>query len=232
MTQKQTYAEMQQSLRDFAEKITTIGSEWQQLQSDIRDETQRLAAVVRDSNDAITLQDLDGNILAWNHGAHLMYGWNEEEALGMNIQQLVPEQCRQEALWLVRQLSAGEEITSFETQRMTKDGRVLDVWLTLTALKNPQHEIYAVASTERDISERKKAEAERERYLQEALQKLKILSGLLPICASCKKIRDDKGYWNQIESYIHNHSEAEFSHSICPECAKKLYPEIEVYPPK
>ena len=58
--------------------------------------------------------------------------------------------------------------------------------------------------------------------LQDALNQVKQLKGLLPICASCKKIRDDKGYWNQIESYIKRHSEAEFSHSICPECAKIL----------
>lgn len=65
--------------------------------------------------------------------------------------------------------------------------------------------------------------------LQTALNKVKLLSGFLPICASCKKIRDDKGYWNQIESYISEHSEAEFSHGICPECAKKLYPKQKLY---
>ena len=62
--------------------------------------------------------------------------------------------------------------------------------------------------------------------LHKALEKVKTLSGFLPICASCKKIRDDKGYWNQIEAYISEHSEAEFSHGICPECCKKLYPEF------
>src|SRR4030042_1216418 len=62
--------------------------------------------------------------------------------------------------------------------------------------------------------------------LQPSLSEIKKLSGLLPICSSCKKIRDDKGYWNQIESYIREHSEAEFSHGICPECAKKLYPDF------
>ncbi len=61
--------------------------------------------------------------------------------------------------------------------------------------------------------------------LEEALANIKTLSGLLPICAGCKKIRDDKGYWNQIESYIRDHSQAKFSHSICPECAERLYPE-------
>ena len=62
--------------------------------------------------------------------------------------------------------------------------------------------------------------------LQNSLSKVRLLSGLLPICASCKKIRDDKGYWNQIESYISDHSEAEFSHGICPDCVRKLYPEF------
>ena len=62
--------------------------------------------------------------------------------------------------------------------------------------------------------------------LREAMSKIKILSGFLPICASCKKIRDDEGCWNQIESYVRDHSEAEFSHGICPDCAEKLYPEL------
>ena len=66
----------------------------------------------------------------------------------------------------------------------------------------------------------------RNKELNEALSKVKLLSGFIPICASCKSIRDDNGYWNQIESYIKEHSMAEFSHSICPECAKKLYPEF------
>jgi two-component system cell cycle sensor histidine kinase/response regulator CckA len=79
--------------------------------------------------------------------------------------------------------------------------------------------------------ERKRAEAEREKLikeLQDAIARINKLNGLLPICAHCKKIRDDKGYWNQIESYIREHSEAEFSHGICPECAQKLYPEFFV----
>ena len=65
--------------------------------------------------------------------------------------------------------------------------------------------------------------------LQNALSEVKSLSGLLPICSHCKKIRDDKGYWNNIEAYIHEHSEAEFSHGICQECAKKHYPDYDLY---
>lgn len=80
-----------------------------------------------------------------------------------------------------------------------------------------------------EVAEREKAEQEREQVivkLQQALAQVKRLSGFLPICASCKKIRDDKGYWQQVEAYIRDHSEAEFSHGLCPECAKMLYPEL------
>jgi len=64
--------------------------------------------------------------------------------------------------------------------------------------------------------------------LEKALVDVKTIEGFIPICASCKKIRDDSGYWNQVESYIKNRSDVEFSHSICPECAKELYPEINI----
>jgi hypothetical protein len=66
-------------------------------------------------------------------------------------------------------------------------------------------------------------ERETAQALRDALSQIKTLSGLIPICASCKKIRDDKGYWNQLEAFIQEHSEAEFSHGICPDCMKKLY---------
>ncbi len=66
----------------------------------------------------------------------------------------------------------------------------------------------------------------RNKELQEALAKVKILSGMLPICANCKKIRDDKGYWQDVAVYIRDHSEAEFSHGLCPDCAKELYPDF------
>jgi hypothetical protein len=80
-----------------------------------------------------------------------------------------------------------------------------------------------------EVAEREKAEQEREQVivkLQQALAQVKRLSGFLPICASCKKIRDDQGYWQQVEAYIRDHSEAEFSHGLCPECAKMLYPDL------
>jgi len=107
-------------------------------------------------------------------------------------------------------------------------------------LENSRHELNEahngletmVVKLQSEIAERKQAEQEREELisdLQKALGKVKKLSGLLPICSHCKKIRDDKGYWSQIEEYIQDHSAAEFSHSICQECAKKYFPEYDIY---
>ena len=84
-----------------------------------------------------------------------------------------------------------------------------------------------------EIDVRKRTERELEatvEQLRQALNEVNTLSGLLPICASCKNVRDDKGYWKRIESYIQDHSDAHFSHGICPSCAKELYPDIDLYP--
>ena len=116
-----------------------------------------------------------------------------------------------------------------EYRMLAKDGRI--VWIRDEAMIMPNDtgKPLCLQGIMQDITQHKRMEEEREELihgLQEALAKVKKLSGLLPICASCKKIRDDKGYWNQIESYIQEHSEADFSHGICPECARKLYPDL------
>jgi PAS domain S-box-containing protein len=93
--------------------------------------------------------------------------------------------------------------------------------------RDPHGNPLKIVGTQRDVTLEREIEIENHRLIEklgEALDKVNLLSGMLPICANCKKIRDDKGYWNQIESYIRDHSEAEFSHSICPECIRELYP--------
>jgi two-component system CheB/CheR fusion protein len=113
---------------------------------------QRLAVVVRDSLDAVTMQDFEGRILAWNPAAERMYGWTEAEALTMNIRDLVPKKRREEALVALRQLSRAEVLDPIRTQRVAKNGQVVDVRLTATALVNESGEAYAVATTERKMS--------------------------------------------------------------------------------
>jgi len=111
----------------------------------------RLAVVMRDARDAVTMQDLEGRILGWNPGAERMYGWSEAEALRMNMRDLVPQGRRQEALALVRQQSRAEVLKPCRTERIAKDGRIVEIWLTATALVNDSGDVYAFATTERKI---------------------------------------------------------------------------------
>lgn len=111
----------------------------------------RLAVVVRDAHDAITVQDLEGRILAWNPGAERMYGWSEAEALAMNIRDLIPEDRREEALAVLRQLSRAEVIEPYRLSRMAKGGRLVEVCLTATPLVNDSGSVYAIATTERKV---------------------------------------------------------------------------------
>ena len=122
------------------------------------EELRRLATVVSDSNDAVILHDLDGKILAWNRGAKETYGYTEAEALGTNVREIVAEPDREAALTLIQRIKHGEIVKSFELRRVTKDGRILDVLLTTTLLTDDQGNPVAVATTERDITERKQAE--------------------------------------------------------------------------
>ncbi len=112
-------------------------------------ELHRLAVVVRDAHDAITVQDLDGRILAWNPGAVRIYGWSEAEALDMNVRDRIPEELREEALVKVHQLSRAEILEPYLTHRITKTGAVLEVSMTSTALVNGAGMMYAIATTER-----------------------------------------------------------------------------------
>ncbi|MDP3699899.1 MAG: chemotaxis protein CheB [Hylemonella sp.] len=109
----------------------------------------RLAVVVRDANDAVTVQDLDGHVLAWNPAAVRMYGWTEAEALVMHARDLVPEDLRTGALEQLQQLSRAEVLAPFQTRRLTRDGRTVAVWITASALVNEAGKVYAIATTER-----------------------------------------------------------------------------------
>ena len=112
----------------------------------------RLAVVVRDSYNAVILQDLDGRTMAWNPGAERMYGWSETEALSMNIRDRIPQELQEESLASLRRLCQAEVLEPYRTRRLTKRGFVLDVSIISTALVNDAGKIYAIATTERAIN--------------------------------------------------------------------------------
>jgi two-component system CheB/CheR fusion protein len=120
----------------------------------------RLATVLMDSNDAVTVEDFQGNFLEWNRGAERMYGYTEAEALAMQSRQLIPPAFQADALKRIEQLREGQQVESQETQRICKGGQVIDVWITLTTLYDEHRTPYAVAATQRDVSQQKALERE------------------------------------------------------------------------
>jgi len=171
---KGEYLEQIKLLKKRIAELEISDSERKQ-QRDIR----FLATVVRDSDDAITIQDFEGRITAWNRGAGQMYGYNEKEALGMSIEHLTPPGNVAEHKELTRRLIAGEAVTSFETRRVAKDGRILDVWLTVTKVMDDTGKPIGIASTERDITERKKAEEKLSQALEDEIRSREIATSML-----------------------------------------------------
>ncbi|MBI5484971.1 MAG: PAS domain S-box protein [Deltaproteobacteria bacterium] len=114
----------------------------------------RLAAVVKDAIDAVILQHVDGRIRAWNPVATRMYGWSEAEALQRNIHELIPEGELEKYDLQMQQLLHKNELKAYRTQRIAKDGRLVEIWLTATALVNESGQVYAIATTERASEEK------------------------------------------------------------------------------
>jgi len=117
---------------------------------------------------------------------------------------------------------------NYEFRFISKEGKERHVFITVGMIQGTDHSVASLL----DITDRIRIEKEKEDLiakLKDALNSIKTLNGLLPICSHCKMIRDDQGYWNQIEVYIQKHSDAAFSHSICQECAKKYYPDMNLY---
>lgn len=144
----QPYSSQKSSLEGAAITLIDI-TRLKHLQEKHTETLDRLAAVVRDSRDAIMLHDTQGNILAWNPMAEKIYGWSEKEALDMNLLDFVPESQREAALKVIKKTVRGDTIEPCHIQRITKDDKVLEVWLTTTALLDKDEKVYAIATTER-----------------------------------------------------------------------------------
>lgn len=164
-----------------------------------------------------------------NRRGAAVLGFSEDEVVGKNwFDNFMPPEMRggmKECF--SRMISGGEgAYNCLEGPVLARDGETRVVSWTHTLLRDDEGVACAVLASGIDITERKKREEENQRLiaeLKEALSNIKILKGLLPICASCKKIRDDNGYWKKLEVYIQEHSEADFSHGICPDCARRFY---------
>ena len=182
------------------------------------------------ANDAIIQMDNDGCIVFWNKAAQNIFGYTQDEVTGKDLHNLlVPKRylkAFKKGYQLFKTSGTGGAINkTLELSALRKDGTEFEMELSLSSFK--EKDKWHAVGIVRDISDRKFVEKEKEQLianLKTALDEIKTLKGIVPICSSCKKIRDDKGYWNQLEIYIQEHSNAEFSHGICPDCVQKLYP--------
>lgn len=157
-----------------------------------------------------------------------------EDIIGKKIYDIFSPEEAEKRMSVVRKAFATGETVVFDVRVPTDNGDLFFI-TSVKPAKDENGRVTSVICISKNITERKKAEEEREKLiseLQQALAQIRTLSGLLPICAHCKKIRNDKGYWTQIELYIREHSDAEFSHGICPDCARKLYPNVDIDKPE
>jgi len=154
-------------------------------------------------------------------------GYAMNEIIGRTSAELGLFAFPEEQEIIIQRFSDYESIHGVELKVKTKDGCYCDGLFSGTTIKSQGKKYFLMVMI--DITDRKRAEAGREEVIQElrsAIEHVKMLKGIVPICASCKNIRDDKGYWEQVESYVSKHTGARFYHGICPDCRKKLYPEF------
>jgi PAS domain S-box-containing protein len=186
--------------------------------------TRFLASLVESSDEAIYGMKLDGTVMSWNRAAERIYGFRAGEIVGQNVSILYPDERLDELVDTVERIKRGDHAGHMETTRVRQGGRIIPVAVTISPMMNGDGKITGASVIAHDITSRKRDETDRIKLIQELADSLahaKILAGLLPICASCKRIRDDHGYWQQVEAYISEHSDAVFSHGICPDCFKE-----------
>ena len=203
------------------------------------------SAVFNSASSAIVTTDKNGVVQSFNSAAGRILGYAAKEVVGKTTPMLWrdPREIAERATKLSHRLGHPvrptfetviakielDQVDQGEWTFIRKDGTRFPVALAVTALADPDGNLTGYLSFFQDITERKQYEAEREKLvveLREALANIKTLSGLIPICAWCKSIRSDKGYWQNVEVYVRDHSEANFSHSICPSCQEKFKDEI------
>jgi len=194
-----------------------------------RRQAEELYKTLAESSLAAVFIVQDGKFRFINTSAVVYAGYTAAELIGLPSDMIVHPEDRDVVKKKGREMLRGKDVTPFEFRIVTKEGQIRWIMQIVSPIRYKGKP--AILGNAVDITVHKQAEEERERLiieLKDALSKIRTLRGLLPICASCKKIRDDKGYWEQIELYISDHSEAEFSHGLCPECVEKFYPEFSV----
>jgi PAS domain S-box-containing protein len=208
--------------------MVAIAIERKRFDDELRKSEERFRRIVTTVREGILQIDEHRAIAFANQYFAEMLGYRLDEVLGKPFDSFFFEEDREDFHRRQEQRQENRQ-DSFERRFRTKAGR--EVWTIVSAspLFDAEDIFRGAFGTVTDITERKQAEIrlqEANEQLRRAMEQVKTLRGIVPICMHCKKIRDDKGYWNQVEVYVRNHTEAEFSHGLCPECLLRHYPEM------
>lgn len=174
----------------------------------------------------------DGLILRMNDTELRWLGYTREEVVGrMHITDLLTPATRAEFPETFRRFRERGELRDIQTEYVRKDGTLLPVLVSATALRDADGKLVLTRTVVTDITDLWHTRMELEAVvgeLEQAMASIRTLKGLLPMCSVCHKVRDDSGYWERIEKYVSEHTEAQVSHGVCPTCFPTLYPDVEL----
>ncbi|MFC1813749.1 PAS domain S-box protein [Thermodesulfobacteriota bacterium] len=200
---------------------------------DLRQSEERYRDIVEGTDDLITRVNKDGKFIFVNYISKKIFGLSPQDCVGMSAFDFIhPDDKEHSHNWFNDIVAMHKTSGTIENRQVNQNGKIHNMLWTSNFHYDSYRNLIGVSGIARDITDRKQAEEEREQLineLQESLKEIKTLRGILPLCSFCKKIRDDKGYWEQVDVYIYKYSPADISHSICPDCAKEHYPDLDMY---
>ena len=203
-------------------------TESRQVMQELKNSEERFRRLTEGSPYSISILQNNKIVFINSSGASMMGTDDPSQLIGLSVFDFSLDGEREQIMERINNIIANKTKYQLSQRRIRRlDGSLIDVEIATTRFD--YQGCPALQLVSRDITDQKKLEREREELiekLQKALEEVKTLSGFIPICPSCKRVRDDIGSWQELESYLKEHSTAEFTHALCPECARHLYPDI------
>jgi PAS domain S-box-containing protein len=198
-----------------------------QAEEAVRKNEAELKAIIENSPSGITISDIDGHILRTNPAHQRIFGYSLAELQTMTFADFThPDDIGKNSKSFKKLLVGEIEQLNMTKRFVHKNGHTIWTYVKLSLIPDENNNPLFVVGIVEDITERKKEGMLKDALIEKLLkanEEIKSLKGIVPICMHCKQIRDDKGFWNKVENYIERHTEAKFSHGVCPECQEEYY---------